>query len=206
MKGVSPRSLQRVGVSIYLGAPTCSNGAKVALWIDSHGEASCCAILATSHERDIACAATRCRVISTRTEHRRRDHAANGCRGCPRQHPCHREPAGARSRQGAGLLRRHTRAGVDHAGDDVVTYRSGDSQLLVYRSDYAGTNQATAATWVLGDRVDDVVGALRKKGVRFEHYDNLPDTQREGDVHVGCGMRVAWFKDPDGNILNLVSG
>ena len=97
-------------------------------------------------------------------------------------------------------------AEVDHAGDNVVTYRSGDSQLLVYRSDYAGTNQATAATWVLGERVDDVVRALREKGVHFEHYDDLPDTQREGDVHVGCGMRVAWFKDPDGNILNLVSG
>lgn len=26
----------------------------------------------------------------------------------------------------------------------------------------------------------------------------------EGDVHVGYGMKVAWFKDPDGNILNLV--
>lgn len=23
----------------------------------------------------------------------------------------------------------------------------------------------------------------------------------EGDVHVGGGMRVAWFKDPSGNIL-----
>jgi hypothetical protein len=34
----------------------------------------------------------------------------------------------------------------------------------------------------------------------------MPDTHREGDVHVGCGRRVAWFKDPDGNILNVVSG
>jgi hypothetical protein len=28
----------------------------------------------------------------------------------------------------------------------------------------------------------------------------------EGDVHAGNGMRIAWFKDPDGNILNIVSG
>ncbi|MDB6162592.1 MAG: glyoxalase [Xanthomonadaceae bacterium] len=95
----------------------------------------------------------------------------------------------------------------DAGGDDnLVTYRSGDSRLIVYRSDYAGTNQATAATWVVGDRVDDIVRALGDKGVRFEHYDNMPDTTRQGDVHVGCGMRVAWFKDPDGNILNVVSG
>jgi catechol 2,3-dioxygenase-like lactoylglutathione lyase family enzyme len=90
--------------------------------------------------------------------------------------------------------------------DNLVSYRSGDSRLIVYRSEYAGTNQATAVTWVVGDRVDAIVAALRDKGVRFEHYDNMPETRREGDVHVGCGMRVAWFKDPDGNILNVVSG
>lgn len=96
-------------------------------------------------------------------------------------------------------------AQVDSEGDNVVVYRSGDSRLLVYRSDFAGTNQATAATWIVGDRLDDVVRALREKGVAFEHYDNMPDTRRDGDIHVGRGMRVAWFKDPDGNILNLVS-
>jgi hypothetical protein len=26
---------------------------------------------------------------------------------------------------------------------------------------------------------------------------------RQGDVHRGGGMKVAWFKDPDGNILNI---
>lgn len=96
-------------------------------------------------------------------------------------------------------------AQVDSEGDNVIVYRSGDSRLLVYRSDFAGTNQATAATWIVGDRLDDVVRALREKGVAFEHYDNMPDTRRDGDIHVGRGMRVAWFKDPDGNILNLVS-
>ena len=47
--------------------------------------------------------------------------------------------------------------------------------------------------------------ALKAKGVVFERYD-LPGLEREGDVHVGHGLRVAWFKDPDGNILNIVSG
>ncbi len=45
---------------------------------------------------------------------------------------------------------------------------------------------------------------LDTKGVTFEHYD-MPDMTHEGDVHVAGDMRVAWFKDPDGNILNLVS-
>ena len=94
---------------------------------------------------------------------------------------------------------------IGSEGDHLVVYRSGESRLFVYRSDFAGTNQATAATWVVGDRLDDVVRALRENGVAFEHYDNMPETRREGDIHVGRGMRVAWFKDPDGNILNLVS-
>jgi IS30 family transposase len=46
---------------------------------------------------------------------------------------------------------------------------------------------------------------LKAKGVTFEHYD-LPDTRREGDVHISGHMKIAWFKDPDGNILNIVSG
>jgi catechol 2,3-dioxygenase-like lactoylglutathione lyase family enzyme len=87
----------------------------------------------------------------------------------------------------------------------VVGFRSGNSTVLVYESQYAGTNKATAATWVVGDEVDDVVRALKAKGVKFEHYD-LPDTTRNGDVHVSGRTRVAWFKDPDGNILSLVNG
>ena len=86
-----------------------------------------------------------------------------------------------------------------------VSYQSGHSTVLVYESEYAGTNKATAATWVLGDEVDQVVRELKAKGVPFEHYD-LPDMKREGDVHVAGGMRAAWFKDPDGNIHALVSG
>jgi hypothetical protein len=77
--------------------------------------------------------------------------------------------------------------------------------LFVYESQYAGTNQATAVTWVVGNNVDEEVKTLRAKGVAFEHYD-LPGTVREGDVHVAGDIRVAWFKDPDGNIHSVVSG
>jgi hypothetical protein len=76
--------------------------------------------------------------------------------------------------------------------------------INVYRSKYAGTNQATALTWVVGDDVESAVKALKAKGISFEHYD-MPDMTLEGDVHIGGNMKVAWFKDPDGNILNIVS-
>ena len=41
---------------------------------------------------------------------------------------------------------------VDRTGDEVVTMKSGDTRIDVYRSDYAGTNQATALTF----NVDDI--------------------------------------------------
>jgi catechol 2,3-dioxygenase-like lactoylglutathione lyase family enzyme len=86
----------------------------------------------------------------------------------------------------------------------VVTYRTGNSEILVYESQYAGTNKATAATWGVGDDLENVVQDIRSRGVAFEHYD-LPDTTREGDIHVAGDMKVAWFKDPDGNILAIVN-
>lgn len=56
----------------------------------------------------------------------------------------------------------------------------------------------------VGDKVDAMARALKAKGVNFEHYD-LPRTHVEGDVHVAGERRIAWFKDPDGNILSMVS-
>ncbi len=84
----------------------------------------------------------------------------------------------------------------------VQRYRTGDSTILVYESAFAGTNQATAVSWRLGDELDPVLSELRGKGVTFEHYD-IPGAQREGDIHVAGRLRAAWFKDPDGNIINI---
>ena len=92
---------------------------------------------------------------------------------------------------------------VGAEGQEAIIFKSGKSRINVYRSQYAGTNQATAVTWVVED-VDNVVRALKAKGVTFEHYD-MPGLTREGDVHVAGDLRTAWFKDPDGNILNLAS-
>ena len=96
-------------------------------------------------------------------------------------------------------------AQIDSEGDEVIVYRSGNTHINVYRSSFAGTNQATAVTWQVGAEIERLVAALKAKGVRFEHYD-MPDTTLEGDLHVMGGMKVAWFKDPDGNILNLING
>src|SRR3954463_8867544 len=85
----------------------------------------------------------------------------------------------------------------------VAPFRTGATSILVYESQFAGTNRATAATWMVEDDLEGVVQALKAKGVTFEHYD-FPGMKREGDLHVAGKSRAAWFKDPDGNILALV--
>jgi hypothetical protein len=86
----------------------------------------------------------------------------------------------------------------------VQMFKSGDSRILVYESAYAGTNKATAATWTVGGDIKNVVAGLAARGVRFEHYD-LPGMTLDGDVHITGTVKAAWCKDPDGNILALVS-
>ena len=85
----------------------------------------------------------------------------------------------------------------------VLSFRVGSTLLLVYQSRFAGTNQATAATWNAGGGIEEVVAELKSKGVTFEHYD-MPGLTSRGDLHLGENMKVAWFKDPDGNIHALV--
>jgi predicted lactoylglutathione lyase len=87
---------------------------------------------------------------------------------------------------------------------EVITYQSGPSKLNVYQSEFAGTNQATAVTWSVGERLEQVVEELKERGVNFEHY-KMDGMEEAGDIYKSDKMRVAWFKDPDGNILNLTN-
>lgn len=90
---------------------------------------------------------------------------------------------------------------ADTSNEGMLGYRTGNTWLTVYQFDFAGTNQANAVSWDVGVELDNIVAGLKAKGVTFEHYD---DMGREGDIHVCGTMRLAWFKDPDGNILHLV--
>jgi catechol 2,3-dioxygenase-like lactoylglutathione lyase family enzyme len=93
---------------------------------------------------------------------------------------------------------------IGSEGQEVIIFKSGNTLINVYQSQYAGTNKATAVTWVVGQDVEDFVQQLKAKGIEFEHYD-MPGVTRDGDVHVADDMKVAWFKDPDGNILNIAN-
>ncbi len=64
---------------------------------------------------------------------------------------------------------------------------------------------APSSGTVLGWRVPDIVAAvegLASAGIRFERYDFL--TQDQGGIWTTpTNARVAWFRDPDGNLLSI---
>ena len=89
-------------------------------------------------------------------------------------------------------------------GTEALTFKTGRAELIIYRSQFAGSNKATAVNWRVGDELDAIVAALAGKGVAFEHYD-LPGLTQKGDVHAFGEFKSAWFKDPDGNIIALMN-
>jgi catechol 2,3-dioxygenase-like lactoylglutathione lyase family enzyme len=98
--------------------------------------------------------------------------------------------------------------GLTKVGEDpgFVQFRSGASTLIVYESETAGTNKATTAAWHVDD-VGEAVRELKSKGVTsFQQYDNLPGVSRNGDIHDAGAFKIAWFKDPTGNIFEINNG
>jgi catechol 2,3-dioxygenase-like lactoylglutathione lyase family enzyme len=87
--------------------------------------------------------------------------------------------------------------------EGALTFSSGNGTMLfVYPSQFAGTNQATAAGW----QVDDIEAAmkeLRSKGVTFEEYD-LPGLRTVDGIATLGPAKSSWFKDTEGNILALI--
>jgi catechol 2,3-dioxygenase-like lactoylglutathione lyase family enzyme len=99
------------------------------------------------------------------------------------------------------------RLGLEPAASEpgMLILRSGDSTVLVYQSDNAGTNKATSATWTVTGDLEELVRTLGSRGVPFLHYD-MPQVTRRGDIHISGDRKVAWCHDPDGNILCLAHG
>ena len=100
------------------------------------------------------------------------------------------------------------RAGAD--GSKVYA-SGGNASLVVYPSpDHAGGSTATLATWYVDD-VEQMVDELTSKGVTFEHYEGMLEsgfdygTDERGISPRAGGGKVAWFKDPDGNIFSIES-
>lgn len=88
------------------------------------------------------------------------------------------------------------------ADDHVVEYATGHTALVIYVSEFAGTNRGNAVVWGVGEAIDGIVAELHAKGAPFEQYDLDGANYRDG-MHVQGAMKLAWLKDPDGNILHI---
>ena len=88
-------------------------------------------------------------------------------------------------------------------GDNVAYPCGGDTQINVYVSPNAGTATFTICGFEVTD-IEAIVAGLTDQGVVFEQYDQAPIvTDTQGIAHFDGGAKVAYFKDPDGNILSL---
>ena len=89
-------------------------------------------------------------------------------------------------------------------GEDMLTLRTGETQLIVYESEFAGTNKANAVVWNAGGDFDEIAGQLKEQGVKFEEYPDL-GMEISGGIHRSGEFKGVWFKDPDGNILHIAN-
>ena len=90
------------------------------------------------------------------------------------------------------------------AEEDMLTFRTGDTRLILYKSEFAGSNKANAVVWNAGGDFDTVADQLREQGVTFEEYPDL-GMEIERGVHRAGGFKGVWFKDPDGNVLHVTN-
>jgi catechol 2,3-dioxygenase-like lactoylglutathione lyase family enzyme len=85
----------------------------------------------------------------------------------------------------------------------LTLHLAGGGRVLIYPKE----NHEPATFTVLNFPVDDIDRAadeLIAAGVRFERYDGM--TQDERGIARGNGPDIAWFKDPAGNILSILTG
>jgi hypothetical protein len=89
-------------------------------------------------------------------------------------------------------------------GGQGYWYETGGAKFLVYPSEFAGTNRATAASFQVPN-FDAVVGWLRGRGVAFEDLELGEFKTESGVLTLPDGGKAAWFKDSEGNTLAISS-
>ncbi len=90
--------------------------------------------------------------------------------------------------------------GTNDEGSALYALDGGSTLVLLPRPE-SRPSESTAMSF----EVDDITGEiadLERRGVVFEDYD-LPDLTTVDHVCVMGAEKMAWFKDPDGNMLCL---
>lgn len=96
--------------------------------------------------------------------------------------------------------------GLRFISDDQFALVFDANGVMVRVVDVSGVADYKPAPFtILGWRVSDIgriVKGLQKKGVKFERYPGMEQDEL-GVWSSPSGARVAWFKDPDGNVLSV---
>jgi predicted enzyme related to lactoylglutathione lyase len=94
-------------------------------------------------------------------------------------------------------------APTDRGHEFVRMYSCGDGTFLqVYASpDHAGKATGTVATFMVDD-IEAAVAELAARGVQMEQYEAPVHTDPRG-IHDAGYVKVAWFRDPEGNTFGL---
>jgi catechol 2,3-dioxygenase-like lactoylglutathione lyase family enzyme len=94
-------------------------------------------------------------------------------------------------------------ADVQETGDGGRTYRCGEGTTLhIFPSPHAGQTAATTAGWDAGQRFEALVDELASRGLSFEQYEEPVKTDEKGIATFG-DVKIAWFRDPDGNTFGI---
>ena len=83
----------------------------------------------------------------------------------------------------------------------ALALRAGQNMMRISKIPNFTPLQSTVLGWEVQD-IEAVVAWLQKRGVEFEKYPFVQDKER-GIWTAPGGDRVAWFKDPDGNVLSV---
>jgi catechol 2,3-dioxygenase-like lactoylglutathione lyase family enzyme len=91
-----------------------------------------------------------------------------------------------------------------HILEDELVYRQSKTGFTMFESPSAGTARNTVGVWRIEDLWSEV-RRLRSRGVVFDDYE-LGDDRTVDGVYTDRddGTLMAWFADPDGNVLGLV--
>jgi catechol 2,3-dioxygenase-like lactoylglutathione lyase family enzyme len=93
--------------------------------------------------------------------------------------------------------------GLNYKGRDefALIFELKDVLLRInYLPDFT-SKEFTAMGWIV-DNIKDKVDKLEEKGVKMEMYDMF-DQDEQGITTIPDGTKLAYFKDPDSNILSL---
>jgi hypothetical protein len=92
---------------------------------------------------------------------------------------------------------------VKRGQNGILFWCGGGTYIAVYPSQFAGSARSTVAGFQVSD-LDATMSELRSRGLKFEEYD-YPTLKTVSGVAQVSPHRICWFKDPDGNILSIVS-